>query len=328
MIEVSGVSKLYGDKVGVRDLTFRVEKGEILGLLGPNGAGKTTTLRMLTGYLTPTTGTIRIGGTDLWEEAEQVRARIGYLPDRPPLYREMTVRAYVDFSAALRGIPRARRKAAVERALQALDLTDVAGRLVGNLSRGYQQRVGLAQAIVHDPEVLVLDEPTVGLDPVQIAEIRELIRELGRERTVVLSSHILPEVQLLCSRVLVMAKGRVVAEDTPAALSDRLQAGRRLKLQVQGDIARAEEVVRSVPGVTRTEIQGDALIVDAAPEVEVRPDLFWRLAEAKLPLLQLTPVAMTLEQIFLELVTREDGHADDAAKEAPSDEQPVVAHEA
>lgn len=305
MIEVTGVSKLYGPKVGVRDLSFRVDRGEILGLLGPNGAGKSTTLRMLTGYLTPTSGTITIGGIDLWAEPEQARARIGYLPDRPPVYRDMTVESYVSFAAALRGVPSRHRRERVEAVLRMLDLFDVRRRLVANLSRGYQQRVGLAQAIVHDPEVLILDEPTVGLDPVQISEIRALIRRLGQERTVILSSHILPEVQLLCHRVLVMDRGRVVAEDAPDRLSQQLQGSRRLKVEVQGDPSEAETIARAVPGVTGVSVENGLLYVDSDREAEVRPELFYRLAEARLPLLQLTPVELTLEDIFLRLITDE-----------------------
>lgn len=320
MIEVSGVSKLYGPKLGVRDLSFRVAKGEILGLLGPNGAGKTTTLRMLTGYLTPTYGTIRIGDSDLWAEPEKARARIGYLPDRPPVYRDMTVDAYVSFAAALRGVPSHRRRARVEEVLHMLGLFDVRRRLIGNLSRGYQQRVGLAQAIVHEPEVLILDEPTVGLDPVQIAEIRSLIRKLGEERTVILSSHILPEVQLLCGRVLVMDRGRVVAEDAPDRLSQRLQGSRRIRVQVLGDLQQAEEIARSLPGVSGTAIEGQTLVIDSDRDVDLRPDLFYKLAEARLPLLQLTPVEMSLEEIFLQLVTQEE-----QGREVESYAQHVVA---
>lgn len=309
MIEVTGVSKFYGTKTGTKDLTFSVGRGEILGLLGPNGAGKTTTLRMLTGYLTPSSGTIRIGGIDLWEQPEAVRARIGYLPDRPPVYKEMTVRAYVDFAAAVRGVPAARRRQRVDEVLESLDLHKVAGRLVGNLSRGYQQRVGLAQAIVHDPEVLVLDEPTVGLDPIQISEIRAVIQKLGRERTVILSSHILPEVQLLCQRVLVMDRGRILAEDAPDRLAERLQGARRYKVQVQGDLQQAARIAREIPGVTGVTVEGSTLEIATESDVDIRPDLFYRLAEARLPLLQLTPVALSLEDVFLRLVTHETSEA-------------------
>lgn len=324
MIELTGVTRLYGTRTGVRDLSFRVDQGEVLGLLGPNGAGKTTTLRMLTGYLTPTVGTIRIGGADLWAEPARVRAMIGFLPDRPPLYRDMTVAQYVTFAAAVRGVGRRVRKEQVARALKLLDLTGVAGRLVGNLSRGFQQRVGLAQAIVHDPAVLVLDEPTVGLDPVQITEIRALIRELGSARTVILSSHILPEVEQLCGRVLVMDRGRVVAEDAPQNLARSLQQSRRYRLQVAGDPAAAHRLVAGVPGVLRTAPAHDGrLLVETAPDVDVRPALFFRLAAEQMPILELTPVALTLEEIFLKLVTREPHE-----EEAQMDASDMVAHQA
>lgn len=305
MIEVTGVTRLYGRRVGVQDLTFQVRTGEVLGLLGPNGAGKSTTLRMLTGYLTPTAGSIRIGGQEMWAAPERIRGMIGSLPDRPPVYREMTVEQYVTFAAAVKGVKGRGRRDRVRQVLRALDLTDVAGRLVGNLSRGYQQRVGLAQAIVHNPDVLVLDEPTVGLDPVQIAEMRGLIRELGRERTVILSSHILPEVEQLCDRVLVMDRGRVVAEDAPRNLAARLQSTRRFRMEVAGDPAAVQAVVETVPGVERVDVENGLLLVESAPDVDVRPALFFRLAQAGMPLLQLTPVAMTLEDVFLRLVTRE-----------------------
>jgi ABC-2 type transport system ATP-binding protein len=305
MIEVTGISKSYGSKTGVKALTFSVGSGEILGLLGPNGAGKSTTLRMLTGYLTPSSGSIRIDGIDLWENPVAVRARLGYLPDRPPLYREMTVQAYVDFAAALRGVSAAVRRQRVGEVLEATGLREVAGRLLGNLSRGFQQRAGLAQAIVHDPAVLVLDEPTTGLDPIQVSEIRALIQQLGRERTVILSSHILPEVQLLCQRVLVMDRGRVLAEDRPDRLSQRFQDSRRYRVQVFGDLEQAAVIARGVPGVTRAEVAGALLEIDSASDMDIRPDLFYRLAGARLPLLELTPVALSLEDVFLRLITDE-----------------------
>lgn len=305
MIEVTGVSKFYGSKTGVKALTFRVSSGEILGLLGPNGAGKSTTLRMLTGYLTPSSGSIRIDGIDLWQNPAAVRAKLGYLPDRPPLYREMTVQAYIDFAAALRGVSPAIRRERVAHALEATGLKDVGGRLVGNLSRGYQQRVGLAQAIVHDPAVLVLDEPTTGLDPIQVSEIRALILRLGRERTVILSSHILPEVELLCQRVLVMDRGHVLADDRPDQLSQRFQQSRRYRVRVFGEPEQAGAIACGIPGVTRAVVAGALLDIDSESSVDIRPDLFYRLAAARLPLLELTPVSLSLEDVFLRLITDE-----------------------
>lgn len=305
MIEVSNAARYYGPKVGVQDLSFAVGQGEILGLLGPNGAGKTTTLRMLTGYLTPTRGQVRVAGADLWENPARARRLIGYLPDRPPLYREMTVRAYIAFCAELRGVPRAARPRRVDQVLEELNLTGVAGRLVGNLSRGFGQRVGLAQAIVHQPPVLVLDEPTVGLDPRQIHELRELIRRLGQERTVVLSSHILPEVQALCHRVLIMDRGRVLVEDAPARLAEALRGTRRYRVQVQGNPAAVEPLLSALPGVRQVTPGTGHWLLEAEPHADLRPALFYRLAEARLPLLELTPVELSLEDVFLRLTTRE-----------------------
>jgi ABC-2 type transport system ATP-binding protein len=307
MIEVTGVSKFYGSKTGVKGLTFRVNSGEILGLLGPNGAGKSTTLRMLTGYLTPSTGSSCVDGNELWENPGAVRAKLGYLPDKPPLYREMTVRAYIDFAAALRGVPAAARRERVAQALEATGLKDVGGRLLGNLSRGYQQRVGLAQAIVHDPAVLVLDEPTTGLDPIQVSEIRALILRLGAERTVILSSHILPEVQLLCQRVLVMDRGRVLADDRPDLLSQRFQQSRRYRVRVFGEPEQAAAIARGISGVTRAVVAGAVLEIDSASDMDICPELFYRLAAARLPLLELTPISLSLEDVFLRLIT--DEHA-------------------
>lgn len=298
------VSRYYGRQVGCADVSFAVGQGEILGLLGPNGAGKSTTLRMLTGYLAPSRGRVRVAGHDMWEAPARARRLIGYVPDRPPIYREMTVRSYVAFAAELRGAPGDRRR--VNGVLEQLDLSGVAGRLVGNLSRGFQQRVSLAQAIVHDPPVLVLDEPTVGLDPRQISELRELIRRLGQERTVVLSSHILPEVQSLCHRVLIMDGGRVLAEDTPGRLAAALHGGRRYRVQVRGEPAAAEAVLRAVPGALRVEPAGEGWLVETDPGADVRPELFFRLAAAGLPLLELTPLELSLEDVFLRLTTREE----------------------
>ncbi|MBM4266668.1 MAG: ABC transporter ATP-binding protein [Deltaproteobacteria bacterium] len=213
MIEVHELTKRYGDRVAVESISFTAEKGRVLGFLGPNGAGKTTTMRMLTGFLPPSSGTARVAGYDVATQSDEVRRRIGYLPENPPLYPEMTVRSYLTFVARLKGVPRAHLAAARDRAIERMGLTDVAGRLLAHLSKGYKQRVGLAQALVHEPEVLVLDEPTIGLDPRQIIEIRGLIRGLAGERTVILSTHILPEVSQLCDKVVIINEGRIVCED-------------------------------------------------------------------------------------------------------------------
>ena len=223
MIEVQDLRKSFGGRVAIDGISFRVEKGEILGFLGPNGAGKTTTMRILTGFIPPTSGTARVAGLDVVEEPREVKRRIGYLPEHPPLYKEMTVSAYLAFVARIKGVPGKRLKETVASALERCGLDAVAGRLIQNLSKGYQQRVGIAQAIVHSPEVMILDEPTVGLDPRQILKIRNIIRSFHGEKTVILSTHIIPEVEKLCDRVAIINEGRIVALDTQVRLAEKLQ---------------------------------------------------------------------------------------------------------
>jgi ABC-2 type transport system ATP-binding protein len=219
MIEVRELTKRYGDRVVVRSISFTAERGQILGFLGPNGAGKTTTMRMLTGFLPPSSGSARVAGFDVFTDSSEVRRRIGYLPENPPLYADMTVRSYLEFVARLKGLGRGQARPACDRVMERTGLTDVAGRLLSHLSKGFRQRVGLAQALVHDPEVLVLDEPTVGLDPRQIIEIRTLIKQLAGERTVILSTHILPEVSQTCDKVVIISDGRIAVENTLAELT-------------------------------------------------------------------------------------------------------------
>jgi len=214
MIEVEGLTKRYGDFTAIEDITFRVEKGEIVAFLGPNGAGKTTTMRVLTGYLPATDGKVAVGGFEVFEKPMEVKKRIGYLPEHPPVYNDMSVTEYLKFVAKIKGVPRKERKAAMERVIQKCSLSDVSDRIIGKLSKGYKQRVGLAQAMIHDPEVLILDEPTIGLDPKQIIEIRELIKSLSGDHTIILSTHILQEVTMICQRVLIISQGRIVADDT------------------------------------------------------------------------------------------------------------------
>src|SRR5437867_7874970 len=231
MIEVRDLSKKYGSRVAIDGISFRVEKGEILGFLGPNGAGKTTTMRILTGFMPPTRGTAVVAGFDVVAHPVEVKRRIGYLPEHPPLYKEMTVRAYLAFVARIKGVPSRRVRESVESVVERCGLSEVAGRLIQNLSKGYQQRVGIAQAIVHSPDVMILDEPTVGLDPRQILKIRNLIRSFHGEKTVILSTHIIPEVEKLCDRVAIINEGRIVALDTQARLSQRLQQSERVSVQ-------------------------------------------------------------------------------------------------
>src|SRR3989441_2458663 len=249
MIEVAGLTKAYGDRLAVDGISFSVDKGEIVGFLGPNGAGKTTTMRVLTGYVSPTSGTARVAGFDVQEAPIEMKRRIGYLPEHPPLCREMIVRPFLRFVASIREVPRKEIDARVDRAIERCGLQQVAGRLIGNLSKGFQQRVGLAQAILHEPDVLILDEPTVGLDPSQIREIRQLIKSFAGAHTVILSTHILAEVTMTCNRVLIINEGRIAADETMEALAARGGGGRGSDLRLARGGGGAEGQIRAIPGV-------------------------------------------------------------------------------
>ncbi|MBE3577641.1 MAG: ABC transporter ATP-binding protein [Limnochordales bacterium] len=330
MIQLEHVSKWYGSRAAVEDLTFSVAEGEVVGFLGPNGAGKTTTMRMITGYMPPSDGHLTVAGFDPIEEPFEVKQRIGYLPENPPLYADMTVTDYLYFVSELKRVPRERRRAQVGQALERTGLTGVSNRLIGHLSRGYRQRVGLAQALIGEPPVLILDEPTVGLDPQQIIEIRQLIKELAGSHTVLLSSHILPEVQAICERVIIINKGRLVAQDEPARLAERLRTGTEFRLRVQGPADRAQQLLRGIAGVRSVEIDrkpesqgtgqaraaGEALQLVLEPGLEtgesenVRAQIFFTLAEARIPIVELSPVRVSLEDVFLQLVTEEQPHHD------------------
>jgi ABC-2 type transport system ATP-binding protein len=318
VISVEAVTKRYGEQRGIEDVSFTVEAGEILGFLGPNGAGKTTTLRILTGYLPPAAGTVRVGGHELWAEPMAVRRQIGYLPENPPLYPDMSVRDYLGFIADLRGVGRRKRTAAVERAAERTDTADVLGRLIGHLSKGYRQRIGLAQALVGEPPVLILDEPTIGLDPRQILDVRELIRGLAGEHTVLFSSHILPEVSQVSDRVVIINEGRTVAQGSPAELSRRLGGGQRVHARVGAPGETVRSTLAGVPGVAHYEVRdaGDGtaeLDLEAEADTDPRADLFYRLAEAHAPLLELNPRDLSLEDVFLHLTTR-DAVPEEAAR--------------
>ena len=251
MIEVQHITKRYGGVTAVDDVSFRVDKGEILGFLGPNGAGKTTTMRILTGYMPPTEGKATVAGFDVFTHPIEAKRRTGYLPETPPLYPDMTVREYLDFAARIKGVPPKERRDRVAAVMKRTHVDDMADRHCSKLSKGYRQRVGLAQALIHNPEVLILDEPTAGLDPKQIIETRDLIRSLAGDHTIVLSTHILPEVAQTCQRVVIINKGRVVAVDTPEGLTARLQGAETLYVQIDAQGAEAEPVLREIPGVTR-----------------------------------------------------------------------------
>ncbi|HEX9187202.1 MAG TPA: ATP-binding cassette domain-containing protein, partial [Vicinamibacteria bacterium] len=251
MIEVESLTKRYGRATAVDGVSFRVERGEILGFLGPNGAGKTTTMRILTCYLPPTEGTARVAGYDVFAQPMEVKRRVGYLPETPPLYPDMSVRDYLEFCARIKGVPGKERRGRVADAIEKCRVGDVRDKLIAKLSKGYRQRVGLAQAILHNPDVLILDEPTAGLDPKQIIETRELIRSLAGSHTVILSTHILPEVSMTCGRVVIINKGRVVAEDTPENLTRRLKGAGTIRVEARGEDAAILEAVRAVPGGER-----------------------------------------------------------------------------
>jgi ABC-2 type transport system ATP-binding protein len=312
MIEVENLTKRYGRATAVDGVSFRVNKGEILGFLGPNGAGKTTTMRILTCYLPPTGGTARVGGYDVYEQPMEVRRRVGYLPETPPLYPDMSVRDYLDFCAKIKGVSSGDRKGKVDDAMEKCRVGDVRTTLIGKLSKGYRQRVGLAQAILHNPDVLILDEPTAGLDPKQIIETRELIRGLGGDHTIILSTHILPEVSMTCGRVVIINKGRVVAEDSPENLTRRLAGAGTLRLEVRGEEIPVLDTLRAVPGVLAARLQGgqnEVLVVDVEAEAgrDVRSELASAVVTAGHGLLGLEQVGMSLEDIFLELTTTDQG---------------------
>jgi ABC-2 type transport system ATP-binding protein len=319
MIEVDNLTKRYGRATAVDGVSFRVERGEILGFLGPNGAGKTTTMRILTCYLPPTEGTARVGGYDVFEQPMEVRRRVGYLPEAPPLYPDMEVHDYLDFCAKIKDVAPRERGIKVDAAIERCSVGDVRTTLIGKLSKGYRQRVGLAQAILHNPDVLILDEPTAGLDPKQIIETRELIRGLGGDHTVILSTHILPEVQLTCGRVVIINGGRVVAEDSPENLTRRLKGAGTLRIEVRGDEAAVLETVRAVPGVLAAHVKGGhdgALVVDVESEAgrDVRSDLAGAVVGGGHGLLGLQQVGMSLEEIFLHLTTTDEPEAAGAAE--------------
>ena len=310
MIEVQRLTKRYGPVTAVSDVSFRVEPGEILGFLGPNGAGKTTTMRIITGYLPPTEGQVVVAGYDVFQKPIDAKRRTGYLPETPPLYPDMTVREYLKFVAKIKGVPGKEIPSRVQDSMTRTRISDVAHRHCAKLSKGYRQRVGLAQAILHNPEVLVLDEPTAGLDPKQIIETRQLIRDLGGSHTIVLSTHILPEVSQTCQRVVIINKGRVVAVDTPDNLTSRLRGSETMYLQVAGPAEDVQPALLSIAGVTRVSATAgrDGLLdveVDSERGHDIRRDLATTIISRGWGLLELRPMRMSLEDIFLHLTTED-----------------------
>jgi ABC-2 type transport system ATP-binding protein len=310
VIEVQHITKRYGNVTAVDDVSFRVERGEILGFLGPNGAGKTTTMRILTGYMPASEGRAMVAGYDVFDEPIEAKRRTGYLPETPPLYPDMTTREYLDFVAKIKGVPSAERKQRVATVMERTRIADMANRHCGKLSKGYRQRVGLAQALIHNPDVLILDEPTAGLDPKQIIETRRLIKELAGDHTIILSTHILPEVSQTCDRVVIINKGRVVAVDTPANLTGRLRGAETMFVQVEATRAsEAAAALAKVPGVVRVAPVDDAAAGAFEVESETGRDVRRELARAIVlgghDLLELRPTRVSLEDIFLSLTTEE-----------------------
>jgi ABC-2 type transport system ATP-binding protein len=314
VIEVQHLTKRYGRVTAVDDVSFKVERGEIFGFLGPNGAGKTTTMRVITGYMPATEGRVVVAGFDVFQQPLEAKRRTGYLPETPPLYPEMTVREYLTFVAKIKGVAPSQVTAQVKAVMERTRIADVATRHCGKLSKGYRQRVGLAQAILHNPDVLVLDEPTAGLDPKQIIETRQLIKELAGTHTIILSTHILPEVAQTCQRVVIINKGRVVAVDTPANLTARLRGSETMYVQIDTGAADAAPVIERVPGVTRVAVSDrrDGITsyeVESVQGQDIRRDLARTVVTNNWGLLELRPMRMSLEEIFLSLTTEETPEA-------------------
>lgn len=311
MIEIQNLTKKYGKISAVDDISFTVEKGEIVGFLGPNGAGKSTTMNILTGFISSTSGTVKVAGYDVLENPVEVKKHIGYLPEHPPLYFDMTVDEFLDFCADLKDVPKKDWKNQKTDIMELVKITHVSHRLIKNLSKGYKQRVGLAQALVGTPDVLILDEPTVGLDPKQIIEIRKLIKALGKNHTIILSSHILPEVSAICDRVVIINKGKIVAIDTPDNLSKKLADFSRFTITVAGPESKVKDALSHVYGVkyleTSSHIKDDefSYIIEADKDIDVRKAIFNQLATNGYPILELKSLSLSLEDIFLQLTTNE-----------------------
>jgi ABC-2 type transport system ATP-binding protein len=311
MIEVEQLSKSYGPIKAIEDVSFAVEKGEILGFLGPNGAGKSTTMRILTCFMPPTSGTARVAGYDIFKDSLQVRRRIGYVPENAPLYTDMPVVSFLKFVAEVKGLPRRERLRQIGQVMDDCGIKDVQHRYIGKLSKGYRQRVALAQALLGNPDVLILDEPTIGLDPRQIIDIRQLIKGLAGQKTVILSTHILPEVSMTCQRVIIINRGRLVAVDTPENLTTKLQTSSRLLVRVEGPATDVIRALGAVAGVQTVKEDGSApgtvvtCIIESKKDRDVRKDVAAAVVRQNWGLLELRPVDLTLEDVFVRLVTEE-----------------------
>lgn len=312
MIQVQNLSRYYGSVKAIDEVTFQVEKGEILGFLGPNAAGKTTTMRILTCYLPATRGTAKVAGFDVFDDAMEVKRRIGYLPENPPLYTDMTVDYFLEFVSKIKGVNTKDRKKRIEQVMDRTAILDVKNSLIKNLSKGYRQRVGLAQALIHNPEVLVLDEPTVGLDPKQIIEVRELIKSLAGEHTIILSSHILPEVSMTCERVVIINKGKVVAEDTPENLTAKVKGSEKILVEVEGPQKQIKEKIQQINGVTKVEVTNgqkdgrSVFTIESKLDTDIRKDVANAIVSNGWGLYEMRQKGVSLEEVFLHLTTEEE----------------------
>ncbi|MCD7821515.1 MAG: ABC transporter ATP-binding protein [Clostridiales bacterium] len=325
MIELRNLVKRYGSHLAVDHLNLTIEEGKIYGFLGPNGAGKSTTMNMMTGYLSPTEGEIIINGHDILEEPEEAKRCIGYLPEQPPVYMDMTVTEYLNFCAGLKEIPKDKRAAQIESVVHMTRLDGVEGRLIHNLSKGYRQRVGLAQAILGFPPIIILDEPTVGLDPKQIIEIRDLIRQLSKKHTVILSSHILSEVQEICDQIIIISHGKLIANDSADHLEAHLKGAAVLRLVPQADAEDTEDLLHTVGNISIQELTENddgttTALVEMEPGTDPRADIFFAFARAKKPILEMTVQTATLEEVFLELTEGDTIPAPKKAEAAPAPE--------
>lgn len=319
MIEVEKLTKKYGDHVAVDNLSFRIDRGMVYGFLGPNGAGKSTTMNIMTGYIAATSGTVKINGYDILKEPEKAKKAIGYLPEIPPVYGDMTVFEYLKFVGELKKVPKTERKEQIEDIMKQTRVDDVRDRIIMNLSKGYKQRVGLAQAMIGYPEVIILDEPTVGLDPKQIIEIRELIKDLAKKHTVILSSHILSEVSAVCDHIMIISKGKLVASDTPDGLMTRMKGRKQLNLCVKGEEQVLDAMLKEYAEIesytfTETKEEGCVSVTINIEKDDIREKMFYRLVEEKMPIMELSVVERTLEDVFLEL-TGEDETITEAEEE-------------
>ena len=313
MIEVTNLVRRYGPHIAVNQVNFQIKKGEIVGFLGPNGAGKTTTMNILTGYLSPTEGIVMIDGLDILEHPTEIKRKIGYMPENPPLYMDMTVREYLSFAGEIKGLAPGKIRERMNHVMETVGIADHSKRLLKNLSKGYKQRVGLAQALIGDPHVLIMDEPTAGLDPKQIIEIREIITELGKDRTIILSSHILPEVSAVCKRVLIINFGKIVADDTPDNLAKRLLGGSNLIVRMEASEAKVSKALVKISSIQKLGFRQSPepgtveAVIETAGETDIRRELFRAMAAADIPILMMRAQDMNLEEIFLNFTADEAG---------------------